>query len=67
MGETYPAMPIDCFICSEDLRASQYTGVILSIPSLVPTSMRVGWKTPFPSRAISFRLSSYTSAPSPET
>ena len=65
--KTDPAMPIDCFICKLDFRASQYTGVILSMPSLVPTSIRVGWKTPSSSRAISFKLSSYTSAPSPET
>jgi hypothetical protein len=39
---TYPAMPMDCRICSADFNASQYTGVILSMPSRVPTRMRVG-------------------------
>jgi len=40
--ELYPAIPIDCGIFNEDFNASQYTGVTLSIPRRVPTSMRVG-------------------------
>jgi len=64
---THPAIPIACGICRLAFSASQYTGVILSIPSRVPTRISVGCQLPSSSTAICFSLSSYTSAPSPET
>jgi hypothetical protein len=47
------------------MRASQYTGVILSIPSRVPTNTSVGWKSSPGGFAIFINSSSYTSGPSP--
>lgn len=42
----YPAMPTDWGSCKEVFRASQYTGVIRSIPSRMPTRIRVGVNPP---------------------
>lgn len=47
------------------MRASQYTGVILSIPNRVPTRTSVGWKVSPDGFAIFINSSSYTSGPSP--
>ena len=56
---------MDCFICNDVFKASQYRGVIFSIPSRVPTRSKVGCHLPSSSTAISLSLSSYMSGPSP--
>lgn len=61
----YPAIPTDCGILMDDSKASQYTGVILSSPNLVPTRISVGWNVVSSGFAILIKVSSYTSAPSP--
>lgn len=58
-------MPTDCGICSAAVSASQYTWLILSIPSRVPTSISVGWNVSPSGFATAMKLSSYTSGKSP--
>lgn len=42
----YPAMPTEWGSCKDVFRASQYTGVMRSIPSRMPTRIRVGVNPP---------------------
>lgn len=64
---THPAIPTDCGIIRDATKASLYTGVILSMPSRVPTSNKVGWKSAVSLFAMSKRTLSKTSGPSPVT
>ena len=54
---TYPAMPIDWGYCKTAVSASQYTGVTLSMPSLVPRRIRVGLIYPESPQAMLMNLS----------
>lgn len=54
---TYPAMPTDWGYCKTAVSASQYTGVTLSMPSLVPRRIRVGLIYPESLRAMLINLS----------
>ena len=62
---SYPAMPMDCGNLSTAFKESQYTGVTLSMPSLIPTKMSVGVKVPSSAIAMRLYVSLYISAPSP--
>ena len=54
---TYPAMPTDWGYCKTAVSASQYTGVTLSMPSLVPRRIRVGLIYPVSPQAMLINLS----------
>lgn len=54
---TYPAMPTDWGYCKTAVSASQYTGVTLSMPSLVPRRIRVGLIYPESPQAMLMNLS----------
>jgi hypothetical protein len=45
-------MPTDCGSCNEDFSASQYTGVMRSMPRRIPTSIKVGEKEPLAAVAV---------------